>query len=125
MKRTIFLLLPLFLLVVGCNQISNDPIDAAHQYIERMSQAAVNSDYDKGEETTALFQKKFKDDKTFIAAVITELRDPKNQDVMHFMTSYDLQTHAFVKEMMIHCIALQKACEDLRMTPAEIYLRNK
>mgnify|MGYP000878353006 FL=1 len=43
------------LLFTSCNRISDNPKEAASQYVEMMSKVAANRDFSKGEEITNSF----------------------------------------------------------------------
>lgn len=105
------------LLFTSCNRISDNPKEAASQYIEMMSQAAANRDFSKGEEITNSFLEKFSDNNAFFAALITELQNENNKSVSEFMSSYDISQSAPIKDIMIHIIAVNKACEELNISP--------
>lgn len=107
----------LALLFTSCNRISDNPKEAASQYIEMMSQAAANRDFSKGEEITNSFLEKFSDNNAFFAALITELQNENNKSVSEFMSSYDISQSAPIKDIMIHIIAVNKACEELNISP--------
>ena len=107
----------LTLLFTSCNRISDNPKEAASQYIEMMSQAAANRDFSKGEEITNSFLEKFSDNNAFFAALITELQNEDNKSVSEFMSSYDISQSAPIKDIMIHIIAVNKACEELNISP--------
>lgn len=107
----------LTLLFISCNRISDNPKEAASQYIEMMSQAAANRDFSKGEGITNSFLEKFSDNNAFFAALITELQNEDNKSVSEFMSSYDISQSAPIKDIMIHIIAVNKACEELNISP--------
>lgn len=108
------------LLFTSCNRISDNPKEAASQYIEMMSQAAANRDFSKGEEITNSFLEKFSDNNAFFAALITELQNENNKSVSEFMSSYDISQSAPIKDIMIHIIAVNKACEELNRATQKI-----
>ena len=119
--RCIVFLTCLLLFFTSCNRISDNPKEAASQYIERMAAAAENKDFSKGEEITNIFLEKFKDNNAFFAALITELQNEDNKIVSEFLTSYDLSESNNIKDLIINIIALNKACEELNIPPKYLY----
>ena len=82
-----------------------------------MSKAADNRDFSKGEEITNSFLEKFSYNNAFFVALITALQDEDNKSVSEFMSSYDISQSSPIKDMMIHIIAANKACEELNISP--------
>lgn len=78
--KNVFLIVAclLTLLFISCNRISDNPKEAASQYIEMMSQAAANRDFSKGEEITNSFLEKFSDNNAFFAALIRDIQKMTN-----------------------------------------------
>lgn len=112
MKKFLYILL-IFLgvAVTSCNNISDDPKEAAHQYLEQMAEAASNNDYSKGEETTIRFLEKYNNDGQFVAVLINEMKKGNYMQSFDFMRELNRLNYEKTRELMIEMIAWNQAFE--------------
>lgn len=120
MKKILFFLISLLILATAsCNKISDNPKEAAKQYMERMDKAAIDLDFDKGEQITTEFLNKFENDNKFFAALLLELQAENPKRVTNFIGYYKNKEQGPIRDMMIHVIAISQACEEVGVSLAD------
>lgn len=108
----------------GCNNIPNDPIKGAENYVAEMKSAIENDNLAKVDEITAKYLNAYEDTKrtTFCLALKPLLQDPTNDIVYQFFGTVDSKTYPHVIDLMRWFLATegaQKQVEASKSNPAE------